>query len=236
MPTGNRQLQLGPRRRRHVRDHDAEPDVTYTQPGTYIPNAAGDRPVRRPSTRAVVVNVCRRRSTRRRSSRSSSSRRPPLPGLEDRRGHHRAEEARRRNGFAVDAIEEPSLFTDDFLNRYDAVVWLSTTGDVLNDAAAGGVRALHPLRPRLRGHPRRRGHRVHGGRGTASWWARTSATTRTARRPRPSSPRTPRTCPRPTCPPAGRGGRVVQLPASTTPSSTAAASTSARAPTRCTCC
>jgi len=39
------------------------------------------------------------------------------------------------NGFAVDAIEEPSLFTDDFLNRYDAVVFLSTTGDTLPDPA-----------------------------------------------------------------------------------------------------
>ena len=39
------------------------------------------------------------------------------------------------NGFAVDAIEEPSLFTDAFLTRYDAVVFMSTTGDTLPDAA-----------------------------------------------------------------------------------------------------
>ena len=39
------------------------------------------------------------------------------------------------NGFAVDAIEEPSLFTDEFLNRYDVVVFMSTTGDTLPDAA-----------------------------------------------------------------------------------------------------
>jgi PKD repeat protein len=38
-----------------------------------------------------------------------------------------------QHNFGVDAIEEPSLFTDAFLNRYDAVIWLSTTGDVLND-------------------------------------------------------------------------------------------------------
>ncbi len=38
-----------------------------------------------------------------------------------------------QNGFGVDAIEEASLFTDAFLARYDAVVWLSTTGDVLDD-------------------------------------------------------------------------------------------------------
>ncbi|MDA0138019.1 ThuA domain-containing protein [Solirubrobacter deserti] len=35
------------------------------------------------------------------------------------------------NDFNVDAIEEPTLFTDAFLARYDAVVFLSTTGDTL---------------------------------------------------------------------------------------------------------
>jgi PKD repeat protein len=38
------------------------------------------------------------------------------------------------NNFTADAIEDASLFTDAFLARYDAVIWLSTTGDVLNDA------------------------------------------------------------------------------------------------------
>ncbi|HEX6023794.1 MAG TPA: ThuA domain-containing protein [Solirubrobacter sp.] len=56
-------------------------------------------------------------------------------------------------GFNVDAIEDSSLFTDAFLSRYDAVVWLSTTGDVLNDAqqaaferyiqAGGGYVGVH---------------------------------------------------------------------------------------------
>jgi PKD repeat protein len=32
----------------------------------------------------------------------------------------------------VDEIEEPTLFTDEVLSRYDVVVFLSTTGDVLN--------------------------------------------------------------------------------------------------------
>jgi len=36
------------------------------------------------------------------------------------------------NHFSVDAIEDASLFTDAFLARYDAVIFLSTTGDVLN--------------------------------------------------------------------------------------------------------
>ena len=37
-------------------------------------------------------------------------------------------------GFSVDASEDPGAFTDDSLARYKAVVFLSTTGDVLNAA------------------------------------------------------------------------------------------------------
>jgi uncharacterized protein len=37
-----------------------------------------------------------------------------------------------QNGFAVDATENPNPFTTQNLARYQAVVWLSTTGDVLN--------------------------------------------------------------------------------------------------------
>jgi cytochrome c len=40
----------------------------------------------------------------------------------------------RHNGFAVDATEDPGAFTVDNLRRYGTVVWLSTTGDVLDDA------------------------------------------------------------------------------------------------------
>ncbi|WP_084285637.1 ThuA domain-containing protein [Solirubrobacter soli] len=40
-----------------------------------------------------------------------------------------------QNGFGVDAIEEPSLFTDAFLARYDAIVFLSTTGDAVPQVA-----------------------------------------------------------------------------------------------------
>ncbi|HEX5540381.1 MAG TPA: ThuA domain-containing protein [Micromonospora sp.] len=36
------------------------------------------------------------------------------------------------NNFAVDATEDAAAFTDENLSRYAAVVWLSTTGDVLN--------------------------------------------------------------------------------------------------------
>ena len=37
------------------------------------------------------------------------------------------------NGFAVDATEDGAQFTDANLAQYDAVIWLSTTGDVLTD-------------------------------------------------------------------------------------------------------
>ncbi|MDI3385363.1 ThuA domain-containing protein [Streptomyces sp. B-S-A8] len=37
------------------------------------------------------------------------------------------------NGFTVDATEDAGAFTPGNLAKYDAVVWLSTTGDVLND-------------------------------------------------------------------------------------------------------
>ena len=37
------------------------------------------------------------------------------------------------NGFAVDATEDAGAFTDTNLEQYDAVVFLSTTGDVLDD-------------------------------------------------------------------------------------------------------
>lgn len=57
------------------------------------------------------------------------------------------------NHFTVDATEDAAAFTDANLARYDVVVWLSTTGDVLNDAqqaaferyirAGGGYAGIH---------------------------------------------------------------------------------------------
>jgi cytochrome c len=57
------------------------------------------------------------------------------------------------NGFTVEATEDAAAFTDENLSRFDAVVWLSTTGDVLNDeqqaaferyvAAGGGYAGVH---------------------------------------------------------------------------------------------
>ncbi|WP_238006671.1 ThuA domain-containing protein [Dactylosporangium sp. AC04546] len=57
------------------------------------------------------------------------------------------------NNFAVDATEDAGAFTTGNLSQYKAVIWLSTTGDVLNDAqqaafqsyvrAGGGYTGVH---------------------------------------------------------------------------------------------
>lgn len=57
------------------------------------------------------------------------------------------------NDFGVTATEDASVFTEEGLAPYDAVVWLSTTGDVLDDdqqaafegyiAAGGGYAGIH---------------------------------------------------------------------------------------------
>lgn len=37
-----------------------------------------------------------------------------------------------KNNFAVDASEDPTIFNDDILSRYRVIVFMSTTGDILN--------------------------------------------------------------------------------------------------------
>jgi cytochrome c len=41
------------------------------------------------------------------------------------------------HGFEVDTTEDAAVFTDQNLAQYDVVIWLNTTGDVLNDAQQG---------------------------------------------------------------------------------------------------
>ncbi|MFL5055804.1 MAG: ThuA domain-containing protein, partial [Microvirga sp.] len=45
-----------------------------------------------------------------------------------------------RHGFAVDATEDPAAFTRRRLGRYAAVVWLNTTGNVLDGAQQAAFR------------------------------------------------------------------------------------------------
>ena len=134
--------------------------------------------------------------------------------LQDRRasGTTRSRRASRRSrgsatskNWQVDATEDASLFTDAVLSHYDVVIFLSTTGDVLNAAQQTAFENFIKSGQGLRGHPRGRPTPSTTGAGTATWWARTSATTRPERRPRRSSWRTPRTRPRPVSRPAGAG-------------------------------
>jgi PKD repeat protein len=58
-----------------------------------------------------------------------------------------------QNNFQVDATEDSTLFRDDILSHYKTVIWLETTGDVLNDTqqaaferyirAGGGYVGIH---------------------------------------------------------------------------------------------
>ena len=68
-------------------------------------------------------------------------------------GHAAIEQLGNENGFQVDHTEDATAFRDAVLNRYDAVVFLSTTGDVLNATqqraferyiqAGGGYAGVH---------------------------------------------------------------------------------------------
>ena len=68
-------------------------------------------------------------------------------------GHPAIEQLGADNNFQVDHTEDATAFRDDILSHYDAVIWLSTTGDVLNDTqqaaferyikAGGGYTGIH---------------------------------------------------------------------------------------------
>ncbi|EHK85085.1 glucose/sorbosone dehydrogenase [Saccharomonospora azurea SZMC 14600] len=137
--------------------------------------------------------------------------------------------------FSVEATEDAAAFTDDNLAGYDAVVWLSTTGDVLNDeqqaaferyVEGAGVTSACTPRPTP----------STTGRGTATSWVPGSTRTRTSRKP-PSRSRTPTIRPQRTfrnsgCAPTS-GTTTARTPGRTSacsPRSTRAATT--RAPAR----
>ena len=93
---------------------------------------------------AVVMGCCRARARRRRwrSGACSSSRRRPRSGTgRSRRACRRSSELGAANNFAVDATEDAAAFTPENLARYEAVVWLSTTGDVLDAAQQAAFEA-----------------------------------------------------------------------------------------------
>ena len=107
--------------------------ATYNAPGTYTPTLRVTDPFGGASTRAVTVNVLGELDPAARFKVLVFSRTAAFRHGSIGAGITAIKKLGADNGFAVDAIEEPTLFTDAFLNRYDAVIFLSTTGDVLND-------------------------------------------------------------------------------------------------------
>ena len=115
------------------------------------------------------------------------------------------------NGFTVTATEDAGQFTTANLAQYQVVVWLSTTGDVLNADAADRVPVLHRERRWLRRRPRGRRHRVRLAVVRRARRRVLRTPTRPSSRPRCGS----RTDQRVDRPPPGELGphrRVVQLP------------------------
>ena len=68
-----------------------------------------------------------------------------------------------RYGFEVDATENPALFTDANLANYDVVIFLCTTGDVLNATQQAAFERYIQAGGGYAGHPLRVGHRVRLG-------------------------------------------------------------------------
>jgi cytochrome c len=130
------------------------PSFTYPQPGTYAPRVRVTDPFGGSVTRTFTVNVLTKAkdpNARFRVlvfSKTAGFRHASIPA-----GIAAIRLLGQQHNFQVDAIEESSLFTDEVLARYDAVIWLSTTGDVLNDAqqaaferyiqAGGGYVGIH---------------------------------------------------------------------------------------------
>ena len=126
---------------------------------------------RRVSTRSSATSTARacpapsrsRARARTRWRTCSSSRRRPASGTTRSTRASRRSRRSARPTTSRHATEDSPQFNAANLAQFDAVVFLSTTGDVLTDDAAGRVRALHPGRRRLRRHPRGGRHRVHLG-------------------------------------------------------------------------
>ena len=146
-------LQLGLRRRRHADSTSENPSHTYTTPGDL--RRQGDRVRRRGRrrSRTVTVQVLGRTTPRRGSGCSSSPRRRASGTTRSTRGIAAIEQLGAANDFQVDHTEDATAFRDAVLANYDAVVFLSTTGDVLNDTqqaaferyiqAGGGYAGIH---------------------------------------------------------------------------------------------
>ena len=88
------------------------------------------------------------------------------------------------HNFTVDATEDAGAFTDDNLAKYQVVIFLSTTGDPLGEQSQKDAFQRYIEHGAGSSGSTRRPTRATPGRGTASWWARTSRPTRRSSRPR----------------------------------------------------
>ncbi len=115
------------------------------------------------------------------------------------------------NNFTVEATEDAGQFTDANLARFNAVIWLSTTGDVLNATQQAAFERYIARGRRLRAACTPRPTPNTTGPGTATSWAPTSSSTPPSRPPPCGSP-TRCTLHRPPAAPLEPVRRVVQLP------------------------
>ena len=123
-------------------------DFTFTTAGvyTFLCDVHGSG-----MSGSVTVEDTGRRPARERPRVLQDGRLPPR--LQHRRGSRRSSCSARRTTSTSTATEDSAAFTDANLAQYDAVVWLSTTGDVLNDPqqaafenyiqAGGGYVGIH---------------------------------------------------------------------------------------------
>lgn len=84
--------------------------------------------------------------------------------------------------FEVTATEDAGAFTDANLAQYDAVVWLLTTGDVLDGAQQAAFERYIQAGAATSGSTPRPTPSTAGP-GTATWWGPTSPRTRPSRPP-----------------------------------------------------
>jgi PKD repeat protein len=131
---------------------EQDPTHTYTTPGEYeaevtVSDGTAER------TRSVTVNVLEDDDPEARFrvlvfSKTAGFRHSSIDD-----GHTAIETLGRQNGFQVDHTEDAAMFRDSVLEHYDSVIWLSTTGDVLNETqqaaferyikAGGGYTGIH---------------------------------------------------------------------------------------------
>jgi len=105
---------------------ELDPVYTYEQPGTYTATFTATDRYGASASATAQVRVGRNRVLV--FSKTAGFRHASIPA-----GIAAIRALGAEHGFGVDATEDAAQFTDQNLARYGAVLWLSTTGDVLNE-------------------------------------------------------------------------------------------------------